>query len=255
MKRRDIIVGAAVMTASAPFVAGGAQERLKTLAVFAPPGARSTLSPALQALGWIEGRNIHIELFDLPFGDTGAMRMVAHTILTRSPDIILAGASAALSALQSEISSVPIVFVGVSDPVSQGFVGSLAKPGGRITGFANFEPSMGGKWIQLLKDVAPRTVRFAVVYNPDTASYNDGFLPSRRLSAGALGMELTVAHIHDDATADQVLASIGGPETRDSLCRLILTRFPIASGSLRSLPSTVCRPFTPIDSSPRAVAF
>jgi len=147
MKRRDVIARAVLAAASASLVAGAAREQLKVIAVFAPGVGRSVtksvINEALQALGWAEGRNIQVQFFDLP-GDTEAMRAVARAIQQRSPDVVLAGSSAALAAIRQEISSVPIVFVGVSDPVGQGFIASLAKPGGMITGFTNFEPSMGG---------------------------------------------------------------------------------------------------------------
>ena len=120
--------------ASARCIAGDAQQQLKTLAVFSPRFHSSALISALQALGWVEGRNIRIELFDLPT-DIDARRAAAHAILARSPDIIFANSSAALSALQPGTSAVPIVFVGVPDPVGGGFVESFAKPGGKITGF------------------------------------------------------------------------------------------------------------------------
>ena len=206
MKRRDVIVGAVLVMASARFVAGAAQQRLKTLAVFSPPFDPPTLYSALQALGWVEGRNMHIELFDLPT-DIDARRAAAHAILARSPDIIFANSSAALSALQPGTSAVPIVFVGVQDPVGQGFVESFAKPGGKTTGFTTYEPSMGGKWIQLLKDVTPRTRRIAVIYNPETSPF-ERFLPSLRESADALGVEVTVARVRDVAAIEQAVGSI-----------------------------------------------
>ena len=206
MKRRDVIVGALLVMASARCIAGDAQQQLKTLASFGPPFRLSTLNSALQALGWVEGRNMHIEFFDSP-SDIDARRAVAHAILARSPDIIFANSSAALSALQPETSAVPIVFVGVSDPVGQGFVESFAKPGGKITGFAAYEPSMWGKWIQLLKEVTPRTRRIAVIYNPDT-SPNERFLPDMQSSADALGVEVTVARVHDGAAIEQAVGSI-----------------------------------------------
>ena len=140
MKRRDVIVGAVLAMASVRSIAVAAQQRLKTLAVFSPPFRPSTLISALQALGWVEGRNMHIEFFDSP-SDIDARRAAAHAILARSPDIIFANSSAALSALQRETSAVPIVFVGVSDPVGQGFVESFAKPGDKITGFTNLSPA------------------------------------------------------------------------------------------------------------------
>jgi len=206
VKRRDVMVAAVLMMASVRSIAGDAQQRLKTLAVFSPPFDPPTLYSALQALGWVEGRNMHIELFDLPT-DIDARRAAAHAILARSPDIIFANSSAALSALQPGTSAVPIVFVGVQDPVGQGFVESFAKPGGKTTGFTTYEPRMGGKWIQLLKEVTPRMRRIAVIYNPETSPF-ERFLPSLRESADALGVEVTVARVRDVAAIEQAVGSI-----------------------------------------------
>jgi putative ABC transport system substrate-binding protein len=206
MKRRDVIVGAVLMMVSVRCIAGDARQQLKTLAVFSPRFHSSALISALQALGWVEGRNIHIEFFDSP-SDIDARRAVAHAILARSPDIIFANSSAALSALQPETSAVPIVFVGIADPVSQGFVKSFARPGGNATGFTAYESGMGGKWIQLLKEVRPRTRRIAVIYNPETSPF-ERFLPSLRENADALGVEVTVARVHDGAAIEQAVGSI-----------------------------------------------
>jgi len=206
MKRRDVIVAGILMMASARFVAGDAQQRLKTLAVFSPPSSPSTLISALQALGWVEGHTMHIEFFESP-SDIDARRAAAHAIPARSPDIIFANSSAALSALQVETSAVPIVFVGVADPVAQGFVESFAKPGGKITGFTAYEPSMGGKWIQLLKEVTPRTRRIAVIYNPETSPF-ERFLPDMQSSADALGVEVAVARVHDGAAIEKAVGLI-----------------------------------------------
>src|ERR1700758_2170490 len=111
MKRRDVIVGAVLAMASARCIAGDAQQQVKTLAVFSPLFRVSTLISTLQALGWVAGRNLHIALGDSP-NDIDARRVAAHAILARSPDIIFADSSPALSALQPETSAVPIVFAG-----------------------------------------------------------------------------------------------------------------------------------------------
>ena len=182
--------------------------------------------------------------------DTDARRAVAHAILARSPDVILAGSYAAISALQPETSAVPIVFVGVSDPVGGGFVESIAKPGGKITGFTNFEPSMGGKWIQLLKEATPRTRRIAVIYNPETSPF-ERFLPGMRASADPPGVEFTVARVHDVAAIEKAVGSITQAGDAGLVFPLMLIRMRL-DGSLRSQHSTVCRRFTPFESSHRA---
>src|SRR5262249_51252316 len=150
--------------------------------------------------------------------------------------------SAALSALQVETSAVPIVFVGVADPVAQGFVESFAKPGGKITGFTAYEPSMGGKWIQLLKEVTPRTRRIAVIYNPETSPF-ERFLPDMQSSADTLGVEVAVARVHDGAAIEKAVGLIAQAGDGRVVFPLILIRIRMG-GTLRSQHSTASRQFT-----------
>src|SRR5947209_8076421 len=134
----------------------------------------AALRQALQQLGWTEGRNIRI---DLRWGGSNVERTrgFAAELVHLSPDLIFAYAKAQLAALSRETRTVPIVFCGASAPVEHGFVASFAHPGGNITGFTQYEPSMVGKWLGALKEIAPTTVRVAIVVNPETAPLRGTF--------------------------------------------------------------------------------
>ena len=136
---------------------------------------------ALQQLGWIDGRNVRI---DYRFGLGNAADIRRHTaeLVALAPDVILASASPAVAALQLATRTVPIVFVGVIDAVGAGFVDSLSQPGGNITGFSNFEYGVSGKWLELLKEIAPRVTRVAVLRDPSVASGSGP--PARRSDRG-----------------------------------------------------------------------
>src|SRR5262245_44670007 len=124
----------------------------------------------LEELGWIEGRNIQI---DLRFGasDVDRMQRLAKELVDTRPELIVAHATPVTAAVAREAKTLPIVFVVVSDPVGSRFVASLARPGGNMTGFVNLEASMGGKWIEFLKEISPSLARVAFIYNPDTAPH------------------------------------------------------------------------------------
>jgi putative ABC transport system substrate-binding protein len=115
----------------------------------------------------------------------------------------------AVAALAQERSPIPIIFVNVSDPVGSGFVTSLAKPGGTITGFISQEPTLGGKWTELLKEIAPELRRVGLLFNPDTAPYADLFLRSAEAAAASFGVELKAARFRDDAGLEHTIAEFG----------------------------------------------
>jgi putative ABC transport system substrate-binding protein len=116
-------------------------------------------------LGWIEGRNIHVD-YRWAQGDVALMRTQASELVATAPEVILAEGTSVLAALREATQTIPIVFFGVSDPEGAGIVSNLARPGGQMTGFANFEPAMGGKWLQTLKEIAPHLTRVGIIRNP-----------------------------------------------------------------------------------------
>ena len=124
---------------------------------------------SLRKLGWSEGRNVVID-FRFGAGDPVRMRGLAKELIGAAPDIVVAETTPAATALRQESDSTPMVFLQVANPVGSGFVASLPRPGGNLTGFTNFEPSMGGKWLELIKEIAPRIVRAAAIFNPQTHS-------------------------------------------------------------------------------------
>jgi putative tryptophan/tyrosine transport system substrate-binding protein len=162
---------------------------------------------ALQDLGWTDGRNIR---FDYRFtGDSDErMRSMAKEIVGPAPDVILASTNSVVSATLNATHSIPIVFIWVSDPVGSGFVSNLPHPGGKITGFHNFEPAIGGKWLAYLSQIAPALRQVAVVHVPEIAP-NVAFLRVIEAAAPQMGLTVTRAEIRDAADIEQVVSAFG----------------------------------------------
>ena len=129
----------------------------------------AALKKGLQDLGWIEGRNIEFD-FRWPATDPDRIRAYATELVDTNPRVILVNSTAATAALWHETHAVPVVFVNIADPIRSGFVASLAAPGGNITGFTNFETTMGAKWLQLLRELEPERLRAGLLFNPPTAA-------------------------------------------------------------------------------------
>jgi putative tryptophan/tyrosine transport system substrate-binding protein len=130
----------------------------------------------LQKLGWAEGRNIQIDTrWPIP-ADLESMQRFAKELVALRPDVILSHITPTTAALLQQTHTIPIVFATVADPVGSGFVASFSRPGGNVTGFTSIEPTMGGKWLELLKEIAPRIARVAFLFNPVTAPYAEYFL-------------------------------------------------------------------------------
>jgi putative ABC transport system substrate-binding protein len=128
----------------------------------------SGFTQSISELGWTDGRNLRTDV-RWAAGNIGRMRMYAKELVGLGPEVILASSTPVTAALQRETQTIPIVFAGISDPVGAGFVASLARPGGNITGFINIEAAIGGKWLQLLTEIEPAIKRAAIMFNPDTA--------------------------------------------------------------------------------------
>jgi len=174
MRRREFL-GTLGGAAAWPLAARAQQgERVRRIGVLMglaedDPDTKARLSgfrQELEKLGWVESRNVRIEYRFAPAG--ARARALAKELVALQPNVILSNASPATGALQHETSTIPIVFTGVTDPIGSGFVASLARPGGNITGFLLFEASMTGKWLAMLKEAAPDLARVALVINPRT---------------------------------------------------------------------------------------
>jgi putative ABC transport system substrate-binding protein len=170
--------------------------------------ARMTaLRQGLAELGWKEGGNLRIE-WRWSGGDLGRIRGYASELVGLSPDLIVANGSAILLALQQATRTIPIVFAVVNDPVGQGFIASLARPGGNITGFTFLEYSMVAKALDMLKQVAPGVTRLAVMFNPQTYPFYDLFLPSFQNDARRFSVEVTRAAVVSDAEIENSIAGL-----------------------------------------------
>jgi len=214
MRRRDFIKAIAGLAAARPIVARAQQDDRKRRIGFFSVAAESDpevqvwikeLTQRLQELGWTSGRNVRI---DFRFGGTDPTRnsMLATELVEGHPDVIIASGLAPAVALRQQTLSIPIVFVQVADPVSAGFVTNLARPEGNITGFTNFEFSVGGKWLQLLKECAPAISRIAVIFDPANPSWA-GYLRPIEAAAPSFGVQLTPAGVRDAAEIKQRVAA------------------------------------------------
>ena len=216
MRRRDFITLLGSAAASWPLATRAQQsDRVRRIGVLMaytesdPEGqSRSrAFEQALKELGWADGGNLRID-YRWPGEDVDQIRTFANDLVRMAPDAILAGATPAVIALQRATRSIPIVFAGVTDPVGQGIVESLAHPGGNLTGFANFEFSLGGKWLELLKEIAPQVTRVGIMFNPETAPASSSYLRSVEAVAPSFAIQLTAMPIRDEADMERVMASL-----------------------------------------------
>jgi putative tryptophan/tyrosine transport system substrate-binding protein len=135
------------------------------------------------------------------------MQRFARELVALQPDLILSNDTPTTAALLQQTRTIPIIFATVSDPVGSGFVASLARPGGNATGFATVEGSLGGKWLELLKEIAPRVNRAAFLFNPATTPYRDIYLNSFRVAAASFAVDATAAPVHDTSELESVVAT------------------------------------------------
>jgi putative ABC transport system substrate-binding protein len=167
----------------------------------------STFREGLHDLGWVEGRTVRID-YRWAADDVERARIYAAELVDLKPDVILASSTPSLVAVKGATEIIPIVFVQVSDPAGLGFVASLARPGGNATGFTNFEPAMGGKWLGLLKEISPQLARVALIFNPVTApGAGSYYLRALEVVAPSFGVELVAAKVHDAAEVEAAVAS------------------------------------------------
>jgi putative ABC transport system substrate-binding protein len=166
----------------------------------------SAFTQALADLGWTVGRNVRMDLRG-GGGDINRIQALAQELVGLQPDIILTGAASATVAVQRQTRTIPIVFTS-GDPVASGLVARLNRPGGNITGFVNYEASLGGKWLELLSEIAPGLKRVAIMFNPDTAPTST-YMPSLETAARSLKVEPIIAPIHSDKEIEEAVKSLG----------------------------------------------
>ena len=165
----------------------------------------------LRKLGWVEGRNVEIDM-RWTKADVELMKRSAEELVTLQPDFILTSSTPATAVMLQHTRTIPIVFLLVADPVGSGFVASLPRPGGNATGFTPIVGSLGGKWVELLKEIAPRAGRITLMFNPPTASFIEAFLGPFKAAAASLGVEASVAPVNDMPEVES-LVSASGPNS------------------------------------------
>jgi putative tryptophan/tyrosine transport system substrate-binding protein len=215
MKRRQFIAG--LGSAVAWPVVGRAQrgDRVRRIGMLMPgdendPAYRPRISAFTQSLadlGWTDGRNIRIDL-RWRGDDINRIRALAQELVGLQPDIIVTNSTPATVAFQRETRTIPIVFASVSDPVASSIVARLDRPGGNITGSVNMEASLGGKWLELLAEIAPGLKRAAIMFNPDTAPAS-AYLPSFETAARSLSVVPTIAPVRSDAEIEAAIIRLG----------------------------------------------
>jgi putative ABC transport system substrate-binding protein len=172
------------------------------------PPRVAILKQQLQNLGWTEGRNLQIE-YHWTAADADRIQTFAAELARTMPDVVVAHLTPATEALMRQTRTIPIIFVVVADPIDSGLVASLARPGGNVTGFTNFVPSMGAKWIEMLKEISPRIKRVALLFNAETAAGGGSFYarPAQE-TASTLAVESTIASARDAAEIETAFVTL-----------------------------------------------
>jgi putative tryptophan/tyrosine transport system substrate-binding protein len=217
MRRREFftVLG---MAMSWPLTARAQQpERMRRLGVLSSlaetdPEAQvwdAAFRKRLIELQWIDGRNLHID-YRWGAGSVDRMHLLAKELVGLNPDVLVSISTPATAALQAETRTIPIVFAWVSDPVGSGFVSSLAHPGGNITGFLNIEASVVGKWLTLLREIAPQVSRIGFLYNPQTAPFARYYLDTFRAASATLAREAIDGPVHSTEEVEAFMTKLGG---------------------------------------------
>ena len=209
MRRREFITLLGGTMAAWPLGAR-TQERIRRVGVLTgaggpndeeAPARKAALEQGLERAGWVEGGNLRID-YRFPAANPEATRRYAAELVALAPDVIISSGTASMAPLLQATRTVPIVFVNVADPVGAGFVDSLARPGGNVTGFLQFEYSLSGKWVELLKEIAPRVTRVAVLRDPTVTSGIGQFAVVQSVAPSA-GMEVVPINVRDPAEIER----------------------------------------------------
>jgi putative ABC transport system substrate-binding protein len=220
MRRREFITLAGSVAAAWPLAARAQQpDRTRLIGVLigfaeSDPSAQSWLAAfraALAKLGWTEGSNLRIEL-RWGAADPNKIRTLAKELVDLRPDAILGQSTPVIDALSRETRTIPIVFTIVADPIASGFAASLGRPGGNITGFMGDNSEQGGKWVGLLREIAPRTERVALLFSPATGPPLQFFMPSIQAAATSLAVQTSAAPVQAKDEIESVIAA----QARDS---------------------------------------
>jgi putative tryptophan/tyrosine transport system substrate-binding protein len=214
LKRRDFTFLVGGTLASWPLVARAQRpiRRIGVLMAHAEDDVEfkafvAAFRDGLEKLGWSEGLNIHIDFRWGALDDAAGRERSAKELLTLQPEVILTQNTPPTGSMLQQTRTIPVVFVIVADPVGSGFVESLARPGGNATGFTIMEPSISGKWVELLKEIAPRVTRVAVLFNPATTPYAPIYLKPFKAAATSLGLQAMEAPVHSVTDLESIVAA------------------------------------------------
>jgi putative tryptophan/tyrosine transport system substrate-binding protein len=217
MRRRDFIAGIAGSATAWPLAARAQQgARIRRIGALMLPAAddpegktrAAAFEQSLGKLGWAVGHNLQID-YRWGMNDLERARVATAELLRLAPDVILANGTPALPVAKQSTVTVPIVFTVVNEPVAMGYVASLSRPGGNVTGFSNLEPVVGTKWLELLKELAPQVRRIAVIFNPETNPSIPLFVRSMDGAAQKLAVELLAAPVHEPAGIEATMTTLG----------------------------------------------
>jgi putative ABC transport system substrate-binding protein len=218
MRRREFI--ALVGAAAAPVLLAQAQQTAPMRSIGILTGLSETdqnmtrylqeLRRTLDGLGWIDGQTIRFE-YRFAGGDADRALTLARELVDLRPDLLIAHTTPATVALRQATSTIPIVFVSITDPVAGGFVASLAHPGGNSTGFTNYDYSMGTKWLEILKDLVPDVSRVSVMLDPETGAYYAEYLQAIESVAASRGVRASLATVHKPEEMEDVIALARAP--------------------------------------------
>ena len=217
MRRRDFIKAIGTSVAMWPVAARGQHgDRVRHIGVILalPESNPATMSNAqqlrgaLQALGWMDGKNVRFT-YRYGGGNPELARVIAKELVELRPDLIVAHSTPVVAALHQATRTLPIVFVSILDPVASGFVSSLARPAGNMTGFSNFEFAMGAKWLEVLKEIAPETSRVALMLSPDMGSYYIEFLRAVETVALSKSVQATLAPVRNLDEIERTISALG----------------------------------------------
>jgi len=205
MRRREFILSLAMLADVGRASAQGRARRVGALIVEASIG--NVLETVLKEKGWIGGQNLQIE-YRITGGDTSLSRKYAQELIALQPDVLFAASNTSMAALYAENPNIPVVFAMVSDPVGMHYVESFSRPGGNVTGFTPFEPTLGGKWASLLKEAAPNVEHVGIVYNPEPGNNSSAFRKSIDEVAIKVGIVSVETPSGDSSDIDRLIRSL-----------------------------------------------
>ena len=215
MNRREFIIvlgGATAWPLAARAQQPARMRRIGVLAVFSKDDPlhlayMAALRKGLQKLGWLEGHNIRVD-YGWAASDAESVQRAARELVAVKPDLILTENTLGTTSVLQQTGTIPIIFVNIADPIVSGFVASFPRPGGNVTGFLGLEPTIGGKWLELLKQIAPRVTSVALLFNPASATYAEVYLTPFKAAAPAFGVEAFAAPVRDMVELESIVAAL-----------------------------------------------